>query len=46
MMSDALSHLDLKIYNKLDEGHSELNALYVYFFTSVRIDEDFKTKIV
>ena len=46
MMSDALSHLDLKIHNKSNESHLELNALYVYFFTSVRIDEKFKAKII
>ena len=46
MMSDTLSRLNLKIYDKPDEGHSELNTLYVYFFTSVKIDEDFKAKIV
>ena len=46
MVSDALSRLDLKIYDKPDKRHSELNALYAYSFTSVRIDEDFKAKII
>ena len=46
MISDALLHLNSNIHNKLNEGDSELNALYVYFFTFIRIDKDFRAKIV
>ena len=43
MILNALLCLDLKIYNKLNKGDLELNVLYVYFFTSVRMYKDFKT---
>ena len=46
MILDALLRLDSKIYDKLNKGDSKLNALYVYSFTFIRIDEDFKTKII
>ena len=45
-MSDALSHLDSKIYDKSDNSHLKLNALYVYSFTFIKIDEDFKAEII
>ena len=38
--------MDSNIYDKLNKGNPELNALYIYSFTSVKIDENFKAKII